>query len=259
MRFRFHLGLVLLFTMTACSTITSDTRIDELETQVAQQKSTLSAMETISSFGGGGDGSMATQNAVMADQMAYMQATIAALSGGGGGNFVPQPTPMVSNAGGGVGQQTQSAVITPNAGGIPSAGGGAPGGVTPGAQSTPLTDTTNTAFTQTTTAMGILQADGCPADRTAVFDTTEDEIFVVTTITNLKAGAVLGARWTANGTVFASDDACWVPGEDWAQVCAYCSIVNETGSFEAGSWTVELTLDSQLMSQAQFQIAAPAQ
>ncbi len=253
MRFRFHLGLVLLFTMTACSTITSDTRIDELETQVAQQKSTLSAMETLSSFGGGsGDGAMATQNAVMADQMAYMQATIAALSSGGGSSFVPQPTPMVANPGGNTVQHT------PDAGGGNVAGGGVPGGVTPNAQATPMT-TTNTTFSQTTTAMGILQTDGCPADRTAVFDTTEDEIFVVTTISNLKAGSTLGARWTANGTVFASDDECWIPGEDWAQVCAYCSIVNETGSFEAGSWTVELTLDSQLMSQAQFQVAAPAQ
>jgi hypothetical protein len=105
-------------------------------------------------------------------------------------------------------------------------------------------------------ATGIRDEDGCASGPTTVFDAAETEIFVVTTINNLQAGATFSARWLANGSLF-EDQTCWVPTEDWPMVCAYCSIVPDAATFEGGSWSVELLLDGQLMSQAQFQVAGP--
>jgi len=144
-------------------------------------------------------------------------------------------------------------------------GSGIASGPTPGApQVTPGQPTTNdvaavpsgtgTTFTQTTTATGIRSTDGCPDGASSIFEAFEDQIYVVTTANNLTAGSVVGARWTANGTIFFDDTACWNVPQDYASICTYCSIVPDQGAFESGNWTVEMSLNGQVLSQVQFQV-----
>ena len=58
--------------------------------------------------------------------------------------------------------------------------------------------------------------------------------------------------------MFYDDTQCWVTDREWVDICAYCSIVPEGAAFETGEWTVELLLNGQLMSQAQFRVGEAA-
>jgi hypothetical protein len=233
------LGVLVLAALTGCDTFTNSAQVGELETRNAQLQGTIGAIgtpaSTIVALQMTADRALMLQaemNNVQGTALA-VQSTLTALGLGG----LPQPTPMAPNI--------QS--------GQPSAadgGGGAPAGTTP----SPQMSSSGTAFSNTTTATGVRDADGCAAGPINIFDTTEDQIFVVTTITNLKAGSTFAARWLANGSLYYDDTRCWIPNQDWDNVCAYCSIVPDTGSFEPGSWTVELLLDGQLLSQSQFQV-----
>ncbi len=232
---------VLLLTLSACGTLSGSTQVSELETRNAQLQSTIDVLgtpaATIVVLQMTADRALAMQaemNNLQGTALA-MQGTFTALQLSGGGGLVFQPTSQAASIQGG--QDSQQ-----------------PYGVTPA----PAPGDSQTTFSQTTTATGVREADGCAAGATAIFDATEDQIYVVTTITNLTVGSVIGARWLANGSLFHDDPRCWVPAEDWASVCGWCSVVPDGPTFEPGSWTVELTLNGQLVSQAQFQIASPA-
>jgi hypothetical protein len=228
-----------LLTLSACGSLSGSTQVSELETRNAQLQSTIDVLGTpagtIVVLQMTADRALAMQaemNNVQGTALA-MQGTFTALQLSGGGGLVFQPTSQA-----------------PSIEGDPQTSGG----VTPA----PAPAGSQTTFSQTTTATGVREADGCAAGATSIFDATEDQLYVVTTITNLTAGSVIGARWLANGSLFHDDPRCWVPAEDWETVCGWCSVVPDGPTFEPGSWTVELTLNGQLVSQAQFQIASPS-
>jgi hypothetical protein len=222
----------------ACGSFTEGAQVNELETRNAQLQATIDVIgtpaATIVALQMTADRALVMQaemNGVQGTALA-VQSTLTALQLNGG-VFVAQPT-----------------TLAPSIQGTPLGGGQPAGGVTPA----PSSGSAPTTFSQTTTATGVREADGCAAGGTSIFEATEDEIYVVTMITNLKAGAVFGARWLAEGSLFHDDTRCWIPAEDWASVCAWCSIVSDGGRFEPGNWTVELMLNGQLLSQAQFQV-----
>jgi len=230
-------GLAL--TLSACDTFMDTTSVSDLETEVFQVKATLEEMgqagTTIAELQLTADNSLVVEserNSAEATAFAA-QATLTSMNRSG--------MPVQPEVAGGAGSLPGA---TPEPGVTPVAGGD--GGTT---------------LSGTTTTTGIRPADGCALDQTAVFDTSEDQIYVVTTLTNLRSGSVFGVRWFANGTLFHEEPECWVPTSDWEQVCAYCSIVPDAPDyvFETGEWSVELLLDGQLYSEAQFQIVGAEQ
>ncbi|MBN1202078.1 MAG: hypothetical protein JXJ20_09500 [Anaerolineae bacterium] len=224
--------------VSACGAFESGADVGDLETHNAQLQGTIDAMGTPASTIVALQ--MTADRGVLAEaELTNLQVTALAAQGTltaiqlGGAAPAVQTTPPPSN---GAGAESPDIEI----GAVPAADA-------------------QTAFSGTTTSTGVLQSNGCAADQTAVFDVTEDQIYVVTTITNLKAGMVFGASWTVNGELFFDDNRCWVPSQNWDTVCAYCSIIPDDNRFEAGSWTVELSLDGQVLSQVQFQVVDSAQ
>jgi hypothetical protein len=227
------IGLVLV--LSACDTVTGRSDIRDLETRNAHLQGTIDVLGTpimtIVALQ-----QAATQNALLQAQLSQAQnealaakATLTVLQLSGGG-IQTTPAPSIAVPGG-------------QAGPLPTPG------LTPGS--------TQTQFINTVTATGHDSQD-CPTGVSSVFNTTTPQIFVDTQINYIPAGATLGARWTANGALFFDDVKCWVPDQDYQNICAWCSIVPDGPVFEAGNWTVELLLDGQLMSQAQFQVASSA-
>lgn len=225
---------VLVMSLSACDTFMETTSVSDLETEVFQVKATLEQMgqsgTAIAELQLTADNSLVLESERNnAEATAFAaQATLTSMNRGG--------APAQPDVAGGAGTLPDG---TPEPGITPVAGGD--GGTT---------------FTDTTTAMGVREQDGCAMDQTAVFDTTEDQIYVVTTLNNLRAGSVFGVRWFANGTLYSEETECWVPDRDWDQVCAWCRIVPDSpdNAFQTGDWSVELLLDGQLYSQAQFQV-----
>lgn len=216
--------------LSACGAFSGGPSVSDLETQNAQLQATINQMgtpaATLAALEMTADRGVVLQaeaNNAAATAVAA-QATLTMLQLGGSGLVQPTPAPGGGLAGGQA----------------PQAPAGAP---TPAASN----------FSNTTTATDRDELD-CPLGETAVFEATEDTIYVITRIANLKAGSTLGARWYANGSLFFDDAQCWIPQRDWVDVCAYCSIVPDGPTFPTGSWMVEMWLDGQLMSQTQFQV-----
>ncbi len=229
-------GMLLLvplsLTLGACDTFMDTTSVSDLETEVFQIKATLDQM--------GQSGTAIAELQLTADQSLVLETERNSAEATA---FAAQATLTAMNRGG--------VPVQPNVAG----GAGTMPGATPEPGATPP-PASGTTFSDTTTTTGIRSQDGCAVDRTSVFNSTEDQIYVVTTLTNLKAGAVFGVRWFANGVLFHEERECWIPNRDWDQVCAYCSIVPDAPNyvFDVGEWSVELLLDGQLYSQAQFQV-----
>ncbi len=256
MRFSYRvLALALIAAViSACDTI-SGAKVDELETKNAQYQATIDAIGTplltviaLEQY--------ATQNVVLQARLSQAEnkslaarATLTVLEmGGSAGVQITPAAPDVAAVGPGPQIQPQD---------TPIAGGGA---ITP----TPGTSTTAgnglTQFSQTVTATDLNSSD-CAVGVTSVFDPAEDTIYVNTRIDFLPSGSQLSAKWTVNGELYIDDVECWIPNQDYFNICAYCSIVPNSGAFEAGDWTVELLLDGQLMSQTTFEVmdsSAPA-
>jgi len=225
--------IALALVLSACDTVTGRSDIRALETRNAQLQGTIDVLGTpimtIVALQ-----QAATQNALLQAQLSQAQnealaakATLTVLELSGGIRATPAPAIVVP--GGQAGP-----IITP--------------ALTPGSA--------QTQFTNTVTATGHDSQD-CPVGISSVFETTTPEIFVNTQINFIPAGSTLGARWMVNGSLFFDDVKCWVPDRDYTNICAWCSIVPDGPAFEAGNWTVELLLNGQLMSQAQFQVASP--
>ncbi len=229
--------LILLLALTACSTLTGSTEIEQLETRNAQLQGTIEVLgtpqATITALQGA-----ATQAVLLEAQLAAAQnealaarATLTVLElTGGGGAIAP----------------TQQALTAPP--------GDQPAMLATGA---PMPAGTGTRFTETVTATG-RDAQDCPMGATSAFSPNTGTIYVITRINVLPAGSTLSARWTVNGQLFYDDTQCWVTDREWVDICAYCSIVPEGAAFETGEWTVELLLNGQLMSQAQFRVGEAA-
>ena len=231
---------VLALTISACDTFMDTTSVSDLETEVFQVKATLEQM--------GQAGTQIAELQLTADNSLVLESE--------------------RNSAEATAFAAQATLTSMNRGGVPSqpnvAGGAGtlPDG-TPEPGVTPLMDegAGGTTFSDTTTAMGVRDQAGCAMDQTTVFDATEDQIYVVTTLNNLQAGSVFGVRWFANGTLNSEEPECWVPNQDWDQVCAWCRIVPNSpdNAFQIGEWSVELLLNGQLYSQAQFQVVGAEQ
>lgn len=227
--------LILVPALAACDSITGQAEIADLETQNAQLQGTLNVvgtpMATVAALE-----AAATQNVLLQVQIGQAQGTALAA----------QLTLAGVQSSGGGGLQPTSIPAAP------------PGDQSPLQPTTlPTPSTSQTRFTQVVTATG-LDGDDCATGITAAFDQMTPTIYVNTEIDFLPSGAVFGARWTANGTLFFDDSQCWIPDRDWYGICAYCSIVPDdpAAGFTTGSWTVELLLDGQVLAQTQFEVTA---
>ncbi|NLX10582.1 MAG: hypothetical protein GXY36_13075 [Chloroflexi bacterium] len=233
--------LALILLGSACSTIGGGTAASDLETRNAQLQGTIDSLgtpaATITVLQLTAERSMSLQaemNNVQSTALA-MQSTLTVLQLGGPGGVIATSAP------GSVGIPSQSVA------GAGGAGVDTSGGLTPAPA-----DSGQTSFYETTTATGRDNMD-CPSGATAIFDTSEDAIYVISRISNLQAGSTISARWLANGALV-EEGVCWEPSSDWDDVCAYCEITPPTGIFDAGSWRAEVLLDGQLMAQAQFEV-----
>jgi len=236
-RYLMLVPVVLALILSGCGTFTGNDEIAQLETRNAQLQGTIEV------FGTPAATIAVLQNA--ATQAVLLQAQLAAAQNealaakatltvleliGGSGNVQPTPAPAAPNV---------------DASGPPNQPEVAP---TPG--------TLQTRFTGTVTSTD-RDAQDCPIGVTSVFTPDEDVIYVITRVNVLPAGSQLSARWMANGSLYFDDVECWIPDQDWYDICAYCSISPDGPAFEVGDWSVELLLNGQLMSQAQFRVSAP--
>jgi hypothetical protein len=243
-----NLALIILV-LSACGTVTGGDKIDELETKNAQLQATIDIVGTpvltimaLEQY--------ATQNVVLQARLSQAEneslaarATLTMLQLGSGG-IAMQPTPPAPNISVDPNSQLPPDQQTP----FPAEAAPAP------------TDTniSQTQFSQTVTATDRDQQD-CPIGVSSVFSPDTSTIYVNTHINYLPAGSTLSAQWTVNGSLFFDDVECWIPNQDYFNICAYCSIVPDNGAFETGDWSVQLLLDGQAMSQANFQIVDSTQ
>lgn len=229
-------GLVLL--LSACDTFTGSSQIADLETRSAQLQGTIQGVGTplltIAALE-----QAATQNGVFRAQLTESAVSL----------LQAQSTLTVLQLSGGVGVPAPAFQTTPAA---PAAPPGDQGAAVP--TPAPTATLTQSRFTATVLTTE-LDAQDCPASVMSTFEPATPLIFVNTRIDSLPSGSLLSARWFADGQLFFDDTECWIPDEDYADICAYCSIVPDGETFAVGAWTVELYLDGQLMSQARFEIA----
>jgi len=134
----------------------------------------------------------------------------------------------------------------------------APSGDQPAAVPTPAPSSTPslTTFTNTVVATG-LDIDDCPVGASSLVDVATDFVYVNTRIDLLIAGSQISARWYVDSELFFDDVECWIPSQNYENICAYCSIAPDGATFPVGSWTVEMYLDGQLMSQTTFDTYDP--
>jgi hypothetical protein len=243
------LALIILV-LSACGTVTGGAKIDELETKNAQLQATIDIVGTpvltimaLEQY--------ATQNVVLQARLSQAEneslaarATLTVLELSSG-MAVAQPTPAAPNVAVGPGNSQPQDQQTPFA-----------------AEAAPVPTNTGSAsltqFSQTVTATDRDQQD-CPLGITSTFSPDTSTIYVNTQINFLPAGSTLSARWTVNGQLYFDDVECWIPSQDYFDICAWCSIVPESGVFDTGEWSVELMLDGQVMAQTSFQVVDSTQ
>ncbi|MBN1678992.1 MAG: hypothetical protein JW966_01785 [Anaerolineae bacterium] len=221
--------------LSACETLNGGADIDDLETRNAQLQATIDVLGT--------PGATVTALQMTAERGMVLQAEMNNIQGTA---LALQSTLAAFQLGG-----AQPAAATSQPAPDVATGAAPPAAVTP-----PPADSETLVYEMTTSTGR--DSNDCANGVTAIFDTTEDVIYAVARISNLKTGSTISARWLANGSLF-EDSVCWTPTQDWADVCAYCEITPTDGTFTAGSWTVEMLLDSQLQDQVQFQVIDSSQ
>lgn len=232
-------GIALL--LTGCDTFTGSSQIQELETQNAQMQGTIQVMGTpaltIAALEQAATLSFnyqaqLTQSAV---NLLQAQATLTVLELRAGGSVAANPA--------------NSGAATPAA---------APSGDQPAAVPTPAPSNTPslTSFSNTVIATGLDDND-CPVGSSSLVDVSTEFVYVNTRIDLLVAGSQISARWYVNDELFFDDVECWIPSQNWENICAYCSIAPDGETFPVGNWSVELYLDGQLMSQTRFDTYDP--
>ena len=132
----------------------------------------------------------------------------------------------------------------------------------PGVGSTPLfpannpptaTPNISATFVQATTATTVSNDTGCAQDSVTNFETTEDQIFMVTVARNVEPGTTFYTRWLRQGgTSF--ETVSWTPEEFFEEVCIWFYIEPSDLTFQAGSWSVELVVNELAAVTRNFQI-----
>lgn len=232
------IGIALL--LTGCGAFTGSAEIQQLETQNAQLQGTIQVMGT-PALTVAALQQAATQNVVFQAQLTESAVDL----------LESQSTLTVLELSGG-GPVAGSAVV----GATPPPA--APPGDQPAAVPTPqLTETPSlTRFSNTVIATD-LDVNDCPVGTSSLIDINTDTLYVNTRIDLLLAGSQISARWFANNELFFDDVECWIPNQNYENICAYCSIAPDGETFPVGAWTVELYLDGQLMSQTRFETYDP--
>ena len=243
---RYGLPLLLVaLLLVGCDNVTGGTQIEELETQNAQLQATIAELGTpvmtITALQG-----MATQNQSLQIEISNQQGTARAA----------EATLSVLQGGGGVvlGPPTNTPISAPPGDGPPPLSTATP--TQQPAQTAAVTLTpVNSGVTFTNTVMATdRDSEDCPVGITTSFDANAEAIYIITRISTLRTGWILGARWYVNERLFLDDVRCWVPDEDWTNICAWCSIVPDEAGFETGAWRVEMFLNGQEMAEASFDV-----
>lgn len=236
----------LLLALAACGTLTGSDEIADLETQNAQLQGTIEVLGTpqltIEALA-----LAATQNERHIVQLTQAQFEL----------FQANSTLTVLELTGGIpGAAPPAAAALPAATAAPAAPPGDQAVVLP----TPTTSPTRVPTTFSGTVIGTgLDDDDCATGVAARFDVTNlTRLFVDTRIDYLPAGSLVGARWYVNGQLFFDEVECWIPQEDYYDICAWCAIDPDGPTFPTGIWTVELYLNNQMLSQTRFELIAPA-
>jgi hypothetical protein len=182
-----------------------------------------------------GASAMGTQVVQLGAQNRSLQGTIDAAYAG----ISPQQTLIPQPAAVQPGQTLQ-----PNAGTTPLFPDSNPPTPTPGISA---------SFVQATTATTVNDVNGCAEDSVTRFETTEDQIYMVTVARNVQPGTTFYTRWLRQGgTSF--ETVSWTPDESFDEVCIWFFIEPADLSFEAGSWSVELVVDGLAAVTRNFQI-----
>ncbi|WP_119068506.1 hypothetical protein [Aggregatilinea lenta] len=229
---------VMVIAASGCGALPGSTEVSDLETRNAQLQGTIDGLgtpaATIAALAMTADRGMMMQAELSNVQGTALaaQATLTVQQYGGSGSSnvaVPQTTPIDGN----------TAPMTPA---TPDAGGASTGSLS----------TNGTEFYETTIA-DARDAYDCPLNSTTVFDVSDPVVYAIVHVRNLQAGSTISARWFANGALY-DESSCWTPTENWDDVCAYCDLSPKDVTFETGSWSVEMLLDNERLSQATFQV-----
>lgn len=232
---------VLVIVASGCGALPGSTEVSDLETRNAQLQGTIDGLGT--------PAATIAALAMTADRGMMMQAELSNVQGTA---LAAQATLTVQQYGGGANSNVTVPQTTPIDGGaaVPMTP------ATPDGSGSGTTSTNGTEFYETTIADARDTYD-CPLNSTTVFDTTDTTIYAIVRVRNLQAGSTISARWSANGALY-EESACWTPTENWDDVCAYCDLSPKDVTFETGSWSVEMLLDDERLSQATFQVVEPS-
>ena len=233
------LAAVLVIVASGCGALPGSTEVSDLETRNAQLQGTIDGLGT--------PAATIAALAMTADRGMMMQAELSNVQGTA---LAAQATLTVQQYGGGA-----SSNVT-----VPQTPGDGSAAVpmtpaTPGDGSTGSTGTVSTNGTEfyETTIAGARDAYDCPLNPTTIFDVTDPTIYAIVRVRNLQAGSTISARWFANSALYEESE-CWTPTENWDDVCAYCDLGPKETTFETGTWSVEMLLDNERLSQATFQV-----
>ncbi|HML24099.1 MAG TPA: hypothetical protein PKD09_20755 [Aggregatilinea sp.] len=241
-RFKSLAGLaaVLVIVASGCGALPGNTEVSDLETRNAQLQGTIDGLGT--------PAATIAALAMTADRGMMMQAELSNVQGTA---LAAQATLTVQQYGGATNPNVSVPQTPNNPNGAvpmtPATPGDGSGGGTGGTIST-----NGTEFYETTISAA-RDAYDCPLNPTTVFDIADPVVYAIVRVRNLQAGSTISARWSANGALYEESD-CWTPTENWDDVCAYCDLSPKDVTFESGTWSVEMLLDNERLSQATFQI-----
>jgi len=123
-------------------------------------------------------------------------------------------------------------------------------------ENNPPTPTSQTAsFVQATTATAVSDDDGCAENEVSTFETTEDQIYMVTVARNVQPGTTFFTRWTPQGQG-SFETVSWTPNEFFDEVCIWFFIQPSDLIFQPGNWTVELVVNGLAAVSRTFQIGS---
>lgn len=185
-------------------------------------------------------GVMGTQIIQLEAQNQALQGTLQALAAGAPLAQPPQPQPAAGQPGATPAPGFGSTPLFPDvSGSTPTPPPAAPSGV---------------GVLSAVTATGVNDTDGCALDDVSVFETTEDEIYIVVAARNVEPGTTFFTRWLYNGQR-QFDSVSWTPDTFFEQVCIWFYMEPFDAPFSPGNWTVELLANNQVAVSRTFQIA----
>ncbi len=229
--FKYIPGVLLLVVSAACNANSDAVRV--LETENTSLRATVAAYQ-------GAGPTMTAQTTLAAQKLATIQTDLTtaraqvrdltAKLNTGSAQAQPQPTLAA-----GANNTTMQDPITPGAPGTQQVGNGA------------------FAFAEVVTARSIDDGTGCAASKSTTFSVTDNRIFVVADVRNLKGGTSFKASWA--GTDFTRENN-WTAKRDSAQLCIYFYIEPKTLALKPGEYTVTFGAPNLSATPVQFTVQA---